>query len=239
MKAILLAAGIGSRLKPLTDHIPKCLVPIHGKPLLDYWLEMTLEAKIITDVYINLHYLKEMVAEHVATNWHNEVRIKLYAEKQLKGTAGSLMGLHKELAGEQLLVVHADNLSDFCLHDFVKAHHNRPTGCVMTMMLFETDSPQTCGIVELDKQGRVLRMHEKLSNPPGNLANGAVYIFEPDILNWILENKATDISSEVIPVFQGKIFSWVNQVYHRDIGNQKSYALAQQEFSTRISQSPS
>jgi mannose-1-phosphate guanylyltransferase len=212
MKAILLAAGIGSRLKPLTDHIPKCLVPIHGKPLLDYWLEMTLEAKTITDVYINLHYLKEMVAEHVATNWQNEVRIKLYAETQLKGTAGTLMGLQKELVGEQLLVVHADNLSDFCLDDFVKAHHNRPTGCVMTMMLFETDSPQTCGIVELDKQGRVLRMHEKLSNPPGNLANGAVYIFEPDILNWILENKATDISSEVIPVFQGKIFSWVKQV---------------------------
>jgi mannose-1-phosphate guanylyltransferase len=76
-------------------------------------------------------------------------------------------------------------------------------------------------------------MHEKVFNPPGNLANGAVYICEPEVLEWIVDNEASDISAEVIPAFHGKIYSWLNNVYHRDIGNPQSYKLAQQEFPKR------
>ena len=100
----------------------------------------------------------------------------------------------------------------------------------MTMMLFKTDSPSSCGIVELSHDGRVLNMHEKVDNPPGDLANGAVYIFEPEILDWIVKHGVTDISAQVIPAFHGKIYSWLNDVYHRDIGTPESYALAQKEF---------
>ena len=238
MKAVLLAAGIGSRLRPLTDSIPKCLVPVNDKPLLDYWLNMTLDSKYISDVYINLHYLKNIVREHIDKNWKHEQRISLHTEVQLKGTAGTLCGLQRELIDSQLLVVHADNLSEFCLDEFIQAHNKRPTGCFITMMLFNTDAPSTCGIVELDKKDRVLCMHEKVANPPGNLANAAVYIFEPEVLDWIATNHVTDISSEVIPAFQGKIYSWLNKVYHRDIGNPQSYALAQREFPTRTSPRP-
>ncbi|PKH00814.1 nucleotidyltransferase family protein [Paraglaciecola sp. MB-3u-78] len=233
MKAVLLAAGLGSRLKPLTNTIPKCLVPILNKPLLDYWLELTLESKHISDVYINLHYLKNKVTEHIATHWRHEKRITLYSEEQLKGTAGTLNGLNKELTGSPLLVIHADNLSKFNLDSFIHAHQTRPDNCVMTMMLFKTDAPSTCGIVERDEMARVITMHEKVPNPPGNLANGAVYIFEPEVLDWIVGNEAADISAEVIPAFHGKIYSWLNNVYHRDIGNPQSYALAQQEFTKR------
>jgi mannose-1-phosphate guanylyltransferase len=230
MKAVLLAAGIGSRLRPLTDTIPKCLVPIHGKPLLDYWLEMTLGSQCISDIYINLHYLKHKVENHIAEHWQHEKRIGLHIEEQLKGTAGTLNTLKKELAGSCLLVVHADNLSRFNLNDFIHAHQSKPDNCLMTMMLFKTDSPSTCGIVERDDMGRVIAMHEKVPNPPGNLANGAVYIFEPDILNYIATHNLTDISEQVIPAFLGKINSWTNTHYHRDIGNPQSYALAQNEY---------
>lgn len=233
MKAVLLAAGVGSRLRPLTNSIPKCLVPIHNKPLLDYWLEMIIDSKYIGDIFINLHYLKNIVTEHVTNHWQHEERIKLFPEEQLKGTAGTLNGLKKDLSGHPILVVHADNLSDFVIDDFITVHEKRPTGCLLTMMLFKTDAPSTCGIVELDEIGRVIKMHEKVSNPPSNLANGAVYIFEPEVLDWIVKNNATDISAEVIPAFKGKIASWLNQGYHRDIGNPKSYALAQQEFIKR------
>lgn len=230
MKAVLLAAGVGSRLRPLTNTIPKCLVPIHNKPLLDYWLELTLGSNHISDVYINLHYLKNKVTEHLATHWIHEKRIAVHSEKQLKGTAGTLNGLNKELSGNCLLVVHADNLSKFNLDDFIHAHKTRPNDCVMTMMLFETDAPSTCGIVDLDEMGRVINMHEKVSNPPGNIANGAVYIFEPEILEYIVTNDLTDISAQVIPAFTGKINSWLNTQYHRDIGNPQSYMLAQREY---------
>lgn len=230
MKAVLLAAGIGSRLRPLTNTIPKCLVPIHGKALLDYWLDMMFAAKQIDEVLINLHYLKDMVTNHISEKWPNEERITLCAELELQGTAGTLKALHGHLIDEQLMVVHADNLSDFNMDAFIQAHQSRPIDCLMTMMLFKTDSPSSCGIVELSHDGRVLNMHEKVDNPPSDLANGAVYIFEPEILDWIVEHGVTDISAQVIPTFYGKIYSWLNNVYHRDIGTPESYALAQQEF---------
>lgn len=230
MKAVLLAAGLGSRLRPLTNTLPKCLVPIHGQPLLDYWLEMILATQQVSEVIINLHYLKEQVEKHIAENWPNEPSITLYTEDTLLGTAGTLKGLKKHLIGEQLIVIHADNLSHFNMGAFIQAHHKRPAGCLMTMMLFATDAPSSCGIVELSNDGRVLKMHEKVNNPPSNLANGAVYIFEPQILDWIVKQGASDISAEVIPAFSGQIYSWLNESYHRDIGTPESYALALQEF---------
>jgi mannose-1-phosphate guanylyltransferase len=230
MKAVLLAAGIGSRLRPLTNSIPKCLVPIHGKALLDYWLDMILGTKKIDEVIINLHYLQEIVVKHISKKWPNEERINLCSELELQGTAGTLKALYEHLINEQLMVVHADNLSDFNVDAFIQAHQRRPLGCLMTMMLFKTDRPSFCGIVELSHDGRVLNMHEKVDNPPSDLANGAVYIFEPEILDWIVQHGVTDISEQVIPAFLGKINSWLNNVYHRDIGTPESYNLAQQEF---------
>jgi mannose-1-phosphate guanylyltransferase len=234
MKAVLLAAGTGSRLKPLTNTIPKCLVPIHGKALLDFWLEIILASKKIDEVIVNLHYLKDIVGNHISQNWQNETRITLFSELELLGTAGTLKALHKHLVDEQLLIVHADNLSDFNMHAFIQAHQNRPLGCLMTMMLFKTDSPSSCGIVEISNDGRVLNMHEKVDNPPSNLANGAVYIFEPEILDWIIKQGVTDISAQVIPAFHGKIYSWLNNVYHRDIGTPQSYDLAQKEYQSKV-----
>jgi len=201
--------------------------------MLNYLLDITLGSKYIGDIYINLHYLKNMVTEHISNHWPHEKQIKLFSEEQLKGAAGTLSELKKELSGQPILVVHADNLSDFVLDDFITAHEKRPTGCLLTMMLFKTDAPSTCGIVELDELGRVIKMHEKVSNSPSNLANGAVYIFEPEVLGWIIKNNGTDISAEVIPSFNWKIASWLNQGYHRDIGNPKSYVLAQEEFIKR------
>ncbi|GAA6185408.1 nucleotidyltransferase family protein [Aliiglaciecola sp. NS0011-25] len=230
MKAVLLAAGIGSRLRPLTDTLPKCLVPINGKPLLDFWLEMLLASKQISQICVNLHYLKERVEEHLDLQWQKEPRISLHPEKALLGTAGTLKGLKKILIHNPIMVIHADNLSKFSLNSFIQAHKNRPRSCSMTMMLFQTDTPSSCGIVELSDDGRVVNMHEKIKNPPGNLANGAVYIFEPEILDWIIKHDADDISAQVIPAHLGKIYTWLNDDYHRDIGTPESYRLANSEY---------
>ena len=215
MKAVLLAAGEGIRLRPLTLHAPKCLVLINDKPLLDFWLEMLVPCEDI---------------EHIQSNWSSCNKITLWHEEKLLGTAGTLKTNYDVLQKEDVLVIHADNLSTFDLPTFIKAHKDRPNICEITMMLFKTDSPESCGIVEIDKNGIVQVMHEKTANPPGNLANGAVYIFSKKIINWIKANDAQDISLEVIPQFLTQIFSWENKSYHRDIGSPQSYSLAQQEF---------
>ena len=111
-------------------------------------------------------------------------------------------------------------------------HANRPSGCEMTMMTFSTSTPESCGIVELDEYGVVKAFHEKVKNPPGNLANGAVYILEPSIIGFLegLGKRIIDFSTEVLPRYIGRIFTFHNDIYHRDIGTIESYNAALKEF---------
>lgn len=228
MKALLLAAGFGTRLRPLTLTTPKCLVPINGKPLLEYWLEMLCEFSP-DGILINLHYLPEKVAHFLEKSPYKD-RVMTVYEPKLLGTAGTLLENRAFFKGGALLLIHADNFSVFELRKFVRAHGERPSGCDITMMTFETDSPQTCGIVELDSDNIVTAFHEKQDNPPGNLANGAVYIVEPAVISFLerLGKREIDFSTEVLPHFMGRIYTFQNTVYHRDIGNMASYQKAQE-----------
>ena len=230
MRALLLAAGIGSRLRPITDTVPKCLVPIHGRPLLGYWLDRLLGGGV-DQVLVNTHYLAPQVDAFVKTSaWQHKVT--LVYEAELLGTGGTMHANRAFFAGAAFLVAHADNLTTFNLKKFIHAHENRPAGCAMTMLSFRTDDPRSCGILEIDAAHVVQAFHEKVENPPGNVANAAVYIFEPDVLDFIadLGKPVVDLSTEVIPHFVGRIFVVENDGYHRDIGNVESLRLANLEF---------
>tara|TARA_R110001583_G_scaffold131271_1_gene282993 strand:+ start:3552 stop:4244 length:693 start_codon:yes stop_codon:yes gene_type:complete len=227
MKAVLLAAGEGTRLRPLTLTIPKCLVPINGKALLDYWLEMLSPCDEIDEIFINVSYLKRQVIEHINTNWSHCNKITIWHEQKLLGTAGTLKANYNVIKNDDVIVIHADNLSQFSLSNFIACYHQRSKNIEVCMMLFETDSPKLCGIVELDKNGVVTAMHEKIEMPPSNLANGAVYIFSPNVMRQISNSHVTDISNHVIPNFLGEIIGWKNTDYHRDIGTPISYEKAQ------------
>ncbi len=230
MKALLLAAGMGTRLRPLTDTIPKCLVPIHGRPLLEYWLEMLTNAGV-GPLLVNLHYLHEKVEEFLSLSPYAENVCSVF-EEHLLGTGGTLLKNRPFFGNGPMMLVHADNLSRFDVGAFIERHNTRPVGCVMTMMTFETDAPETCGIVEFDERGVVLAFHEKVSDPPGNLANGAVYILEQEVFGFMetLEAEFVDFSTQVLPHFLGRIHTFHNNGYHRDIGNLDSYSLALEEF---------
>jgi mannose-1-phosphate guanylyltransferase len=96
------------------------------------------------------------------------------------------------------------------------------------MMTFTTQTPSTCGIVELDKDNIVIGFHEKIKDPPGNLANGAVYLLEPEVLKWICDRpEITDFSTQVLPQFIGRIATWHNQGVHIDIGSIHALRQAQ------------
>ncbi len=231
MKALLLSAGIGTRLRPLTDSTPKCLVPINGKPLMEYWIDLLCKENQIP-VMINLHYLSEQVATYIHSSPYRK-NIKIVHEKSLLGTGGTLLKNRAFFKNEPIFLAHADNLTIFDLDTFIHAHQLRPTNCEITMMTFETPTPQTCGIVELDKENVVCAFHEKIKNPPGNLANGAVYILEPSVLDFLksLGKIQIDFSTEVLPNYLGKIFTFHNSQYHRDIGTMESYTKAIKDFS--------
>jgi len=233
MRALLLAAGIGSRLRPLTNTTPKCLVRVHDRPLLDYWLDLVFEGGI-ERALLNTHWLADQVREHVnGSAWRS--RIDLVHEEELLGTGGTVLANRDWVQGGAFLLAHADNLTDFDVPGLIAAHRNRPKGHVMTMLGFRTDDPSSCGILELDQQNTVLAFHEKVKNPPGNLANGAVYIFEPSIIDDIakLGKRVVDLSTEVIPRYIGRILCVETDGYHRDIGSPESLRRAHSEFKQR------
>lgn len=223
MRAILLAAGYGVRLRPLTNTVPKCLVLIRGKPLLEIWLEQLTLAGF-GPFLINTHYLSECVEEFIANSPYRD-RVTLVYEPELLGTAGTLIRNLDFFQGQDGLLMHADN---YCLADlkaFLEAHQHRPTECLMTMMTFRTESPESCGIVQTDDRDIVQHFYEKVKLPPGNLANGAVYLLSAEMLKMNLGN-LTDFSSEVLPCFMGKIKVFETQKEFFDIGTNANYVKA-------------
>ncbi len=226
MRAILLAAGCGTRLRPLTNTIPKCLVPIKGKPLLEIWLERLTKAGI-GPFLINTHYLSEQVENFIDASPFRD-QVNLVYEQKLSGTAGTLIHNLDFFQGEDGLLIHADN---YCLADFsafVRAHNERPPECVMTMMTFRTDTPSTCGIVELDGRGVVVGFHEKIANPPGNLANGAIYILSSKLLETMGKemNCVKDFSTDVLYMLIGKIYTYQTKQVFMDVGTPEMYEKA-------------
>lgn len=230
MRALVLAAGLGTRLRPLTNTVPKCMVPIHGRPLLDIWLELLLEHGI-ERVLVNTHYLPDAVRHHVErSRWRD--RIDLAHEVKLLGTGGTILRNRAYFGSETFLVAHGDNLTRFDLSAFVARHRARPPGVEITMMTFSTDMPESCGIVQEDERGVVTDFFEKAPNPPGNLANAAVYIFEPSVIGFLaaLNKKVIDLSTEVLPHYLGRVATFHNADYHRDIGTLDSLKRAEAEF---------
>jgi len=226
MKAILLAAGFGTRLRPLTIITPKCLVPIKGKPLLEIWLERLREAGV-GPLLVNTHYLSSQVQRFLLSSSLIE-QIKVVYEPELLGTAGTLLANIDFFEGQDGMLIHADNYSLADFKAFINAHEKRPTGCLMTMMTFKTDSPSECGIVELNKEGILVGFHEKVEFPPGNLANGAVYILSKELIKILKEKylTTTDFSTEIISHFYGKIFTYETNKSFIDIGTIEGYNRA-------------
>jgi mannose-1-phosphate guanylyltransferase len=228
MKCLLLAAGFGTRLRPLTDHTPKCLVEVNGLPLLGRWLADLHEAGV-EQFLVNTHYLAGQVRAYLEAHPLRD-RIQIVHEEHLRGTGGTLLANGAYLLQGTTLVAHADNL---CLCDwrsFFAAHAARPSGDIMTMMTFAAENPSECGIVETDKAGRAVRFHEKTASPPGNLANAAVYVFEPDVMRCALQMSPplADISTQLIPAMLGRMHLWHNEQVLIDIGTPLRLSLAHQ-----------
>ena len=238
MKAVLLAAGLGTRLRPLTDQIPKCLVPINGRALLEYWLEDLLKLEV-EKILINTHHLADQV-EQFLLPYRKSGRIKTIYEDELEGTGGTIRANREFFEPTApALVIHADNYCRSDLRKFHEAHQTRPDDTSITMLTFRSSSPQECGIVELDDYGRVIRLHEKVASPPGDHANGAVYFFEPEVINFICDpkNRVQDLSLDLFPRYLGRIYCWEANGPHVDIGTPANYALAQ-SLATRIPSVP-
>ena len=227
LKALLLCAGMGSRLKPITNKKPKCLVEIRGQVLLGIWLK-ELERIGVQEVLINTHHLADQVNLFVNKWKSKSLKIFTIYEKNLLGTAGTLISNKKFFEDSTCLFLHADNFTEYDMNLLLEAHKNRGKECILTMLTFKSSEPENCGVVEINDNSIVVGFHEKVKNPPTNIANGAIFVFESEFINKLnyLIPKPFDFSKDVIPQFLGKIQSCYTSAVFIDIGTPKNLELA-------------
>jgi len=228
MKAFLLAAGIGSRLRPLTDRMPKCLVPIGGEPLLGIWLRQ-LRRHGVSAVLINTPHLAEQVRDYVQTPAAAGLDIRLFHEPALLGSAGTVAANRDFVAGEEsFLIVYADNLTNLDLPAMQRFHDRRRSE--FTLGLFETAQPSQCGIVVCDADGRVREFQEKPATPKSNLANGGIYLATPALFEVMPDRQVLDFGYDVLPLMIGRLFGYRMRGFFCDIGTLERLEWARREW---------
>jgi mannose-1-phosphate guanylyltransferase len=228
LKAFLLAAGLGTRLRPFTDHLPKCLVPIGGKPLLQLWLELFAKHGV-EKVLVNTHHLPEHV-DDFARSWIGPPQLRLVHEDTLLGSGGTLHENWSFCSGDgNVLVCYADNLTDIDLAALVRYHcsHNG----LVTMALFHTDNPRECGIATLGKNGVVTAFNEKPRHPESSLANCGVYVMRREVFSLLPAHRPADIAFDVLPRCVGRMYGWLWDGLFIDVGSPAAYERAQSAWS--------
>jgi mannose-1-phosphate guanylyltransferase len=227
MRALILAAGRGERLKPLTNKIPKCLVKIKDTPLLEIILKKIEKTKI-KEIFINTYYLEDQVIKFLS-GYKGSLKINILKENNLKGTGGTLVDNLNFFQGQDLLVLHADNFFLESLKTFLNAHEKRKKYMNLTLISFLTDDPKNCGICEVNSESAITNIIEKDKNQTNKVANGAIYFFSKKSLEQLKKmknSKIKDIVLDILPNFYGKIFNYTSKKFFIDIGIKKNYFKA-------------
>lgn len=242
MKAFLLSAGLGTRLRPLTNDLPKCLVEICGKPLLYIWLDL-LEKYEIDEVLINTHYFAEKV-ERAVKKRCNKIKIKLFYEENLIGSGGTILVNEQFVKDEKnFFFIFADNLTNVSLKKIWDFHILKNS--LFTTYVYKTNIPKQKGIFVVDNNCKVIDFEEKPQFPKSNLANAGIGVLSTgmfDILrsNTVFREKSEklrvkdkeviDFGRDVMPLLLANMYVMETSDYIRDIGSIEDLNEARREF---------
>jgi mannose-1-phosphate guanylyltransferase len=198
MKAVLLAAGKSSRLGELGAHTPKPMLPLEGRPILE-WTVDRLRRSGIQDLLINLHHVPEVIPNYFGDGSAFDVRITYQHEPEILGTAGAIREARSFLGTEPFLVVYADNVLDWDPAALIESH--RAGAALATISVAQIQDPSRSGVVQFDENGTILAFHEKPGRRPelGNWVNAAVYALDPRIFDYIPTGFA-DFGFDVFPM---------------------------------------
>jgi mannose-1-phosphate guanylyltransferase len=224
MKAFLLAAGHGTRMKPLTDSVPKCLLPIRGVPMLQIWLDLCRRYNI-DEVLINIHAHANGVREFLEKS-STGVKVCVSEETLLLGSAGTLKANRQWLASDSTFwVFYADVLTTANLAAILHLHKTRSK--VATLGVCEVPDPRRCGIVTVDNSDIVQEFVEKPEVPFGRLAFSGIMVGTPALFDFIPNQAPADIGFHVLPRLGGQMAAYRISDYLVDIGTPENYRAAQ------------
>lgn len=228
MKAVIMAGGEGSRLRPLTCNLPKPMVPILNRPMMEHILNL-LKRHGFTDIANTLWYLPEHVENYFQDGEEFGVNMEYFVEREPLGTAGSVKNAVQFLQ-DTFVVVSGDALTDIDLTAAVRFHKKR--GSVATLVLTRVPNPLSYGVVLIDDSGKITQFLEKpsWSQVFSDTVNTGIYILEPEVLNLIESGRKVDFSQDVFPELLRRgapLYGYVGSGYWSDVGNLQIYSQAQ------------
>lgn len=233
---MVLAAGLGTRLRPLTNYVSKPMVQMAGKPCLEHTINL-LQKYGFKDLVINLHYKPELIREHFGTGRNFGVRITYSLEKELLGTAGGLKAVEPFFQNKTVLIISGDALTDINLLHFYRFHKEK--GALATLALKKVADPTQYGVVTVNEQGYITAFQEKpaASEAISTLANTGIYLFEPAVFNFIPPDTFFDFGRQVFPLLleQGELLAgYPMREYWCDIGDLSVYREAHYDMLTGL-----
>ncbi len=227
MQAVILAGGKGTRMRPLTVHVPKPAAPLVNRPFLFYQLDL-LRGTGVREVLVCLAYQPQRI-EHVLTESEDyEFALRYVVEPTPLGTAGAFKNCEPYVEGTTI-VLNGDILTDLDLREVLE--HHRERGAVATLVLTPTDNPSAYGVVEVGDGGEVRRFVEKprASEVTSRLINAGIYVLEPRVLSSIPEGKTFSFEYDLFPLLLERgepVYGYVWEGYWRDIGTPTQYLQA-------------
>jgi len=232
MKAFLLAGGIGSRLRPLTDSTPKCLLPVQGAPMLQIWFTLCRECGI-DEVLINLHAHADVVRRFIERH-SDGLKVTLFEETSLLGSAGTIRANRDWITTESdFWVFYADVLTTANLDKMVSFHNSK--GQLATIGVYEVDDPSRCGIVQMDEKDIVRDFAEKPKAPTSRLAFSGLMLAKPAIVDLIPDISPVDLGFHVLPKLIGRMAAYRIHEFLIDMGTLETYQKAQETWSGFLS----
>jgi mannose-1-phosphate guanylyltransferase len=224
LKAFLLAGGHGTRLRPLTDSIPKCLVPIRGRPLLDIWLDLCARSSI-TEVLINLHAHSQAIEQHLNRS-RPPVDVRLVREERLLGSAGTLAANRAWVGSDSAFwILYSDVLTNTDLSRMSEFHSRHRE--VATLGVYQVPDPSRCGVAVTDNSGAIIDFEEKPQIPRSNWVFSGLMVADAGLFDSIPPRVPADIASHVLPRLLGKMRAYPVADYLLDIGTVSNYEKAQ------------
>ncbi|WP_331730321.1 sugar phosphate nucleotidyltransferase [Streptomyces sp. NBC_01174] len=232
MKAVVMAGGEGTRLRPMTSNLPKPLLPVGDRPVMEHVLQL-LKRHGINDVVVTVQFLATLIKNYFGDGSELGVNLTYAHEEEPLGTAGSVKNAEEALDGEPFVVVSGDALTDFDLTEAIRYHRRK--GALVTVCLTRVPDPLEFGITVLDDTGRVERFLEKPTwgQVFTDTVNTGIYIMEPEVLGYVAEAETVDWSGDVFPqlLAEGRsVYGYVADGYWEDIGSHDSYAKAQADL---------
>jgi len=232
MKAFILAAGLGTRLRPLGLSLPKVMMPVGGRPLLEHHVDL-FRRHGIRELIVNLHHRPDAIVEYFGDGSRFGVSLTYSFERKLLGTAGGVRKMAALLRGGTFIVFYGDNLVRTELGPLLAFHRDHEA--LVTIALFRSDEPWSGGMVETDEDGRVLRFVEKPAphTVSTDLSSAGIFIAEPAMLSEIPPDRPCDFGHDLFPALlagKRRVFARLLDGYLQDIGTPERLAKAQRAF---------